>query len=245
MRRTLDQLLSVIPWDDVDGTYESGANLPPLFRVVAAPKQSKSSAKARAKAWQDIWGALYHQDDIWTASIASIPVLAFIAAHGATLSDRRAAAELAGAIEMWTRARDVARMPAPVRRLLPSARATLKRLAKSLLGTSRRSQELEASLLALQGKRREARRLYVRAQIGEDESDDEEDDREVVATFRLKSGRERGLIYFLDEDGDIGVRRNVKGGVKSEKVLTLGVKRDPRFIYQVEGSRVLRARMGT
>jgi hypothetical protein len=236
----LEQVLAVVPWSQLEGCYESGANLPPLYRIVASPK---ASAKARAKAWEDIWGALYHQDDVYTASLASVPVLAVLVHDAPTVADRREAAVLAGAVEMWTRARDVQALPPPVRRLFPKARAVLKKVAKKLLADPRLPKATRTSYassrLALEGQRAAGLRLY-RAQ-DEDDEDEDEDDRELVRKVRFK--REKGLIYFLDLDGDIGVRRNVKGGVKSEKVLKLGVKREKGWVYQLVGGAILRTRI--
>lgn len=232
---SLDETIGAINWAKCEHCYGEGIEIPPLLRGAAA-----KTAGARKKAWEGLWSNLYHQDSTYSASYGSIPSLAALACNG-TERDKLEAVLLAGAIDMWSSA---ARIRAIPRALLSQARARLlsigRKLKKDRKFKKAEEKFLDQALLALSGERRKAIREYQR----EDEEEDEEseDDRELV--MRVKYRRERGLIYYLDEDGDIGVRRPIKGGIRSEKVFTLGLVRKKGWAYQLDKDNIYRFRIG-
>lgn len=65
-------------WPNLDHAYGPAADIPDLLQRA---RQDDSSGHLRGSPWYELWSALCHQGDVYSASYASVPHLADIA-HG-------------------------------------------------------------------------------------------------------------------------------------------------------------------
>lgn len=61
--------LDSLRWAELEHAYGNATNIPALLREVTATVPSRD----RTKTWDDIWSALAHQGDVYTASFAAVP----------------------------------------------------------------------------------------------------------------------------------------------------------------------------
>jgi hypothetical protein len=59
-------------WSTLAHAYGSAADIPPLLRLIASDVAHSSTTDGP---WFELWSALYHQGDIFTASFAAVPHL--------------------------------------------------------------------------------------------------------------------------------------------------------------------------
>jgi hypothetical protein len=64
-------------WSDLKDAYGDASHIPPLIAKLKEKTGPKVSSEDEP--WNSLWSRLYHQDDIFSASFATVPYLAEIA----------------------------------------------------------------------------------------------------------------------------------------------------------------------
>ena len=146
-------------WASLHHAYGSASDVPALLR---AAETELRPGYLRESVWFDLWSALCHQGDIYSASYAAFPHLVALAATQVP-EGRVDAIQLAGSIEL---ARLEGRGPAPPEDLfgdyLVALRAapTLAEQAVNSAPNQEWRSELEGALAALRGDAARARALF-------------------------------------------------------------------------------------
>lgn len=81
-----------VDWASMEHAYGSAADVPVLLRGLASPRP-----RERETALDGMYGAVHHQGDVYDSTLASIPFLFSLAAHG-ELPDRGGIVELLASI---------------------------------------------------------------------------------------------------------------------------------------------------
>ena len=120
--------MTVIDWSSLRHAYGPASDVPALLaRARSAPPPSGY----RDEPWFSLWSALYHQDDVYSASYAAVPELVAIASD----CGPRIAAEslfLAASIELRRNEPGAPAVPANLAAIYDQALATARPLATEL-----------------------------------------------------------------------------------------------------------------
>lgn len=120
--------MTPIDWTTLQHAYGSARDIPALL---ARARATRAPTKHTDEPWFTLWSALYHQDDIYSASYAAVPELVAIASEcGAAI-----AAEslfLAASIELRRHEPGAPTMPKELRAAYEQAVARARPLATEL-----------------------------------------------------------------------------------------------------------------
>jgi hypothetical protein len=120
--------MSDIDWASLRHAYGAATDIPALL---AQARSAVASADYRAEPWFSLWSALFHQDDIYSASYAAVPELVEIA-EARTDDGAIEALFLAAAIERRRHKGDVPPIPPELRSRYDDARTRARMLAGKL-----------------------------------------------------------------------------------------------------------------
>ena len=157
--------MTPIEWTKLQHAYGSAGDIPALL---ARARTTRAPTKHTDEPWFTLWSALYHQDDIYSASYAAVPDLVAMASEcGAGI-----AAEslfLAASIELRRHESGAPTLPAELRAVYDQALARARPLATEL---ARRAPDdegkLEVAAMVFEGNYDGARAL-LEADAGDEE----------------------------------------------------------------------------
>ena len=157
--------MTPIDWTKLQHAYGSAGDIPALL---ARARTTRAPAKHTDEPWFTLWSALYHQDDIYSASYAAVPDLVAMASEcGAGI-----AAEslfLAASIELRRQGPGAPTMSPELRAAYDAAVARARPLATELAhGAPDAEGKLEVAAMVFEGDYEGARAL-LEADAGDEE----------------------------------------------------------------------------
>jgi len=148
--------MTPIDWTTLHHAYGSAGDIPALL---ARARTTRAPTKHTDEPWFTLWSALYHQDDIYSASYAAVPELVAIASE----CDAAIAAEslfLAASIELRRHEPDAPTMPAELRVAYEQAVTRARPLATELARSAPDAEgKLEVAAMIFEGDHDGARAI--------------------------------------------------------------------------------------
>ena len=141
--------MATVEWARLEHAYGSAGDVPALLERAA---REPGPADHRDEPWFSLWSALYHQDDIYSASLAAVPELIAI---GRARRDAAGAEALflAASIELARQAPGAPEIPADLSELYAAALRAARAVTgeSSPVGSSeveRRKREIAAAVFS-------------------------------------------------------------------------------------------------